>query len=54
MWRERERCSIRYIGFPSGLGAFGVPVVSPSALDGSNRDRARSPVDGAGVARGLD
>ena len=37
-----------------GWGAFGVPVVSPPALGGSDRDPARSLVDGAGVARGLD
>ena len=38
----------------SRLGAFRVPVVAPASLGGPDVDPARCPVDGAGVARGLD
>ena len=31
-----------------------VPVVAPASLGGSDMEPARSPVDGAGVARDLD
>ena len=37
-----------------GLGSFCMPVIASSSLGGSDGDPARCPVDGAGVARGLD
>ena len=36
------------------LGSFRMRVVAPPALGGSDPDPARGPIDGAGVARGLD
>ena len=37
-----------------GLGSFRMPVIASSSLGGSDGGPARCPVDGAGVARGLN